>query len=259
MPTTTTGSTTCSSAISGCRRNHSCARSRIRRLWTTPPRSRCAPTSLSPAPAYASSRTPSGSSNAPGPKSSRPSLRRASSTTLARSKPAAMARTYAVAVDSARDIENLLYEYAERIDAGDLDGVADLFTHGRINGQEGGPPETVFEGRDRVRELYGMATRIYDDTGTPEDQAPDDQRADRGRRGRRHGDRAHQLPGHPGHRRAAAAGDHHRALPRHVPPDRRRVVVRQPHHVRRPDRRPEPAPEVLRPMSLRPRPEVEPP
>ena len=69
--------------------------------------------------------------------------------------------------DSARLIENLLYEYAERIDAGDLDGVADLFTHGRINGQEGGPPETVFEGRDRVRELYGMATRIYDDTGTP--------------------------------------------------------------------------------------------
>jgi 3-phenylpropionate/cinnamic acid dioxygenase small subunit len=78
-----------------------------------------------------------------------------------------MARTYAVAVDSARDIENLLYEYAERIDAGDLDGVAELFTHGRILGQENGPPETVFEGRDRVRELYGMATRIYEDTGTP--------------------------------------------------------------------------------------------
>lgn len=69
--------------------------------------------------------------------------------------------------DSARDIENLLYTYAERIDAGDLDGVADLFAHGRICGQEGGPPETVFEGRDRVRAMYEMATRIYDDTGTP--------------------------------------------------------------------------------------------
>jgi hypothetical protein len=70
-------------------------------------------------------------------------------------------------VDSARDIENLLYSYAERIDAGDLDGVAELFTHGRICGQENGPPETVFEGRDAVRGLYDMATRIYDDTGTP--------------------------------------------------------------------------------------------
>jgi 3-phenylpropionate/cinnamic acid dioxygenase small subunit len=69
--------------------------------------------------------------------------------------------------DSVRLIENLLYEYAERIDAGDLDGVADLFTHGRINGREDGPAETVFEGRDRVRELYGMTTRIHDDTGTP--------------------------------------------------------------------------------------------
>jgi 3-phenylpropionate/cinnamic acid dioxygenase small subunit len=79
-----------------------------------------------------------------------------------------MARTYAVAVaDSARDIENLLYTYAERIDAGDLDGVAELFTHGRILGQENGPPETVFVGREGVRALYEMATRIYEDTGTP--------------------------------------------------------------------------------------------
>ena len=69
--------------------------------------------------------------------------------------------------DSARDIENLLYEYAERIDAGDFDGVAQLFTHGRILGMEDAPPEAVFEGRDAVRRLYGMTTRIYDDTGTP--------------------------------------------------------------------------------------------
>lgn len=70
-------------------------------------------------------------------------------------------------MDAARLIENLIYRYAERIDAGDLDGVAELFTHGRIHGQENGPPETVFEGRDRVRELYGMATRLYEDDGTP--------------------------------------------------------------------------------------------
>ena len=69
--------------------------------------------------------------------------------------------------DSAREIENLLYTYAERIDAGDFDGVADLFAHGRVCGQEGGPPETVFEGRDRVLAMYERSTRRYDDTGTP--------------------------------------------------------------------------------------------
>jgi len=68
--------------------------------------------------------------------------------------------------DAAREIENLVYTYAERIDAGDLDGVAALFAHGCICGVEDGPPETVFEGNTRVRQLYEMATRLYDD-GTP--------------------------------------------------------------------------------------------
>ena len=70
-------------------------------------------------------------------------------------------------IDSARRIENLLHTYAERIDAGDLDGVAALFTHGRIHGEEGGGPETVFEGAEAVRRLYGFSTRIYEETGTP--------------------------------------------------------------------------------------------
>lgn len=69
-------------------------------------------------------------------------------------------------VDAAREIENLLYRYAELIDTGDFDGVADLFAHGRIHGVENGPPETVFEGRDRVRIMYEQSTRRYDD-GTP--------------------------------------------------------------------------------------------
>lgn len=68
--------------------------------------------------------------------------------------------------DAAREIETLVYTYAERIDAGDLDGVAALFAHGRICGMEDGPPETVFEGTTRVRQMYEMATRLYDD-GTP--------------------------------------------------------------------------------------------
>ena len=69
-------------------------------------------------------------------------------------------------VDPAREIENLLYTYAERIDAGDLEGVADLFAHGRIAASTGSTPEQTFEGRDRVLALYRGSTRIYAD-GSP--------------------------------------------------------------------------------------------
>jgi ketosteroid isomerase-like protein len=68
--------------------------------------------------------------------------------------------------DHAREIENLLYTYAERIDAGDLEGVADLFAHGRILGSADTPPEQAVEGREQVLAMYRAATRIYDD-GTP--------------------------------------------------------------------------------------------
>jgi 3-phenylpropionate/cinnamic acid dioxygenase small subunit len=60
--------------------------------------------------------------------------------------------------DSAREITNLIYRYAELLDAGDLDGVAGLFAHGRICGVENGPPETVFSGSAGVRQMYEMAT-----------------------------------------------------------------------------------------------------
>ncbi|MDG2027589.1 MAG: nuclear transport factor 2 family protein [Acidimicrobiales bacterium] len=70
-------------------------------------------------------------------------------------------------MDDARRIENLLYTYAERIDGGDLAGVAELFTHGRIHGMEDPSPEAVFEGRDGVAKLYDLSTRIYEDDGTP--------------------------------------------------------------------------------------------
>ncbi len=68
--------------------------------------------------------------------------------------------------DPAREIENLLYVYADRIDAGDLEGVADLFAHGRIATSTQQQPEQTFEGRDRVLALYRGSTRIYDD-GSP--------------------------------------------------------------------------------------------
>ncbi len=69
--------------------------------------------------------------------------------------------------DSVRTIENLLYRYAERIDAGDLEGVAELFTYGRIAAAADADDQQIFEGRDAVLGMYRAATRIYEDTGTP--------------------------------------------------------------------------------------------
>ena len=68
--------------------------------------------------------------------------------------------------DSARTIENLLYLYAERMDAGDLEGVAELFRHGRIKASADTGTEQVFEGRDGALGMYQAAARIYED-GTP--------------------------------------------------------------------------------------------
>jgi len=64
--------------------------------------------------------------------------------------------------DDCRTIENLIYTYAERIDRGDLAGVAELFRHGRIQAAA----DIVFEGADEVRKMYERATRLYGD-GTP--------------------------------------------------------------------------------------------
>jgi 3-phenylpropionate/cinnamic acid dioxygenase small subunit len=68
--------------------------------------------------------------------------------------------------DAAREIENLLYTYAERIDEGDLEGLADLFAHGRILPSPDAAADRAIAGRDRVLALYRASTRIHDD-GTP--------------------------------------------------------------------------------------------
>jgi len=67
-------------------------------------------------------------------------------------------------MDSYREIENLLYLYAERIDAGDLEGVAEMFADAEILAldQEGG-----VRGYEEVLSMYQSSTRIYDQTGTP--------------------------------------------------------------------------------------------
>ncbi len=70
-------------------------------------------------------------------------------------------------MDSARVIENLLYTYAERIDNGDFEGVADLFAHGRIAASEDATPEQMIAGREAVLNMYQSTTRIYEDDSTP--------------------------------------------------------------------------------------------
>ncbi len=67
-------------------------------------------------------------------------------------------------MDAERAITNLIFAYAERIDAGDYEGVADLFEAGRITAEG---TDTVRSGRDEVLAMYRQTTRIYEDTGTP--------------------------------------------------------------------------------------------
>ena len=60
------------------------------------------------------------------------------------------------------EIRALVVAYAERLDAGDLDGVAALFERGQFRSARGGPPRV---GRDAVRAMYDNVA-IFDD-GTP--------------------------------------------------------------------------------------------
>ncbi|AOR71006.1 hypothetical protein BBJ41_26240 [Burkholderia stabilis] len=63
---------------------------------------------------------------------------------------------------SAVDIANLLYLYAERLDAGDLPGVAELFRHARIKTKEGAP--TI--GAEELLALFSASVKRYA-CGTP--------------------------------------------------------------------------------------------
>ena len=58
-------------------------------------------------------------------------------------------------------ISNLVYEYARRLDGGDLEGVAELFREGSIHSAQG-----AVHGYDAVLAMYRNATRLYPD-GTP--------------------------------------------------------------------------------------------
>jgi len=67
-------------------------------------------------------------------------------------------------VDDCRRIENLIYTYAERLDAGDLEGTARLFANAEIVAPA---EESVVRGYEEVLAMFRNATRIYADTGTP--------------------------------------------------------------------------------------------
>jgi hypothetical protein len=61
-------------------------------------------------------------------------------------------------------IPNLIATYAERMDRGDLSGVAALFEHATVT-SEGTDVES--RGTDAVLAMFRSWTRVYEDTGTP--------------------------------------------------------------------------------------------
>jgi 3-phenylpropionate/cinnamic acid dioxygenase small subunit len=67
-------------------------------------------------------------------------------------------------MDDCRQIENLIYRYAELIDGGNLEGVAELFRRGEIFSTVHNMKRTGFE---EVLQMYRLSCRLYEDSGTP--------------------------------------------------------------------------------------------
>lgn len=66
-------------------------------------------------------------------------------------------------MDGERAIARLVYAYAERIDLGHFEGVAELLAHAQVS-TEGS--DVIRDGYDAVLEMYRRSTRRYED-GTP--------------------------------------------------------------------------------------------
>jgi hypothetical protein len=64
---------------------------------------------------------------------------------------------------SATELGNLIARYAELIDAGDFDGVADLLEGAAVGGADDG---ALLTGREAIRRLFASTARLYPD-GTP--------------------------------------------------------------------------------------------
>jgi SnoaL-like domain len=65
--------------------------------------------------------------------------------------------------DSATAVGNLIARYAELIDSGDFDGVADLLGDASVGE---GDSTALLAGRDAIRAMFATTTRLYPD-GTP--------------------------------------------------------------------------------------------
>lgn len=66
--------------------------------------------------------------------------------------------------DDTTEITNLLYRYAECIDAGNFAGVGELFAHAVLTADG---TDMHVEGAAAVARHYAETTRLYSDTGTP--------------------------------------------------------------------------------------------
>lgn len=67
--------------------------------------------------------------------------------------------------DDRHAVESLLHEYARRVDAGDFDGVGELFAHATFRSETGEGTATL-TGRDEVADTMRSMVRVGDD-GTP--------------------------------------------------------------------------------------------
>jgi 3-phenylpropionate/cinnamic acid dioxygenase small subunit len=65
--------------------------------------------------------------------------------------------------DARTEIENLLYRYAEQIDAGDFAGLGDLLSRARIFSPNG---DVIATGNAEIKAMYDRSTRVYED-GSP--------------------------------------------------------------------------------------------
>jgi 3-phenylpropionate/cinnamic acid dioxygenase small subunit len=66
--------------------------------------------------------------------------------------------------ESSVEITNLIYTYAEYMDAGDFSAIGAIFEHAAIS-VEGS--DDVISGKDEIVALYHRSAQLYPDTGTP--------------------------------------------------------------------------------------------
>lgn len=67
-------------------------------------------------------------------------------------------------MEDCRQIENLIYRYAEQIDSGNLEGVAELFRDAEIVSTA---HDSRLTGFHEVLQMYQLSCRLYETSGTP--------------------------------------------------------------------------------------------